>query len=313
MGTNMTKDRPLPARTLVEFQKRRQLWIQCMGGEDRNSIQRQIHHMLWNTAAFTIVNEAWRIAPPAKGQGRQINGLVHRLVVDGFVADQVLAVRRLTDCEPIQDTKRKRAVYSLIALLEDLRANTKWMTRVHLLESMGLNHEAWPHTEESEHGGLRDLFWDKLNRDIDTLAAVKKKDRTPGDAVREGVFDRLMKKVTSSCGELMVYANKFLAHAADPESRQDKNADKIKVTLNHFYHAQEAICGAANFLSATLLDGKNNFTLASPQYDHLKYIDSALVTSEGLPALHRVWKEYEELIENWTNWGIDGLRQELDE
>ena len=273
--------------------------------------------MLWNTAAFRVVNEAWRIAPPAEGQGKQVNGLVHRLIVDGFVADQVLAVRRLTDGDPIQDTKKKRAVFSLISLLRDMKANVRWMTRARLFEALRLHHDTGLGQHElaggQENGQAEasSFIAEERNEQIDFLAEVIEKERSPDDTVRAEVFEHMELKVENSCKELNTYANKFLAHAADSESRQDKNADKINVTLNHIYCAQEAICKVANFVGATLLDVSNIAEIPTPQYNHLEYIDKPLVKKDNIPALYKVWEEYKEQTQKWTNWGTDELRQEM--
>jgi hypothetical protein len=288
---------------LEQLKARRELWIRCLDGNDRHSIMRQITRMVWNTAAFRVVNEARRIAPPAQEGGVQRNGLMHRLLDDGFFAGQMLAIRRLTDAYPIVGDPRNRAVFSLTSLLDDMRKHAHLMTRANVLAAEGLEYSADPQDF--------DCYAELRHADIDALAGVAPENRCPEDAVRPEVMAHLKRKLLAACKDLHVHVDKFIAHAATPESRQAVAADTAAITLNHLYVAHEAICKVANFVDVYLLTGTSHGMLAVPQYNHFAYLDRPLVSREGISILRQTWDAYDKETHDWTLWGLEELRQEF--
>ena len=119
----------MPNKTIEQFRTRRDLWIECFNGNDPHSIMNQICRMVWNTAAFQVINEARRLARPAEENTVQLSGLIHELIDEGFFEGQLLAIRRLTDTYPITDDSRGRDVWSLTSLLDDMRNHVHLMTR----------------------------------------------------------------------------------------------------------------------------------------------------------------------------------------
>ena len=229
-----------PNNAIDRFKLRRDLWIECLCGTDRHSIMPQIYRMIWNTAAFRAINEARRIAPPAKEGSVQLSGLMHELIDEGFFEGQALAIRRLTDTHSLDD--RRRGVWSLIALLNDMQEHVDLMTRQNLFAAEGLEYDVEAvrrRAEEYQQQELRkgthvyfipeELDWDRLrdrHEQIDFLARVTPAHRSPDDTVCVAVIERLKNMVNTTCAEVHVHVNKFVAHAASPESRQTVNADR---------------------------------------------------------------------------------------
>jgi hypothetical protein len=58
-----------------EFATKRAEWLRVLCSRDRNAIFNQIGRMLWDAAAYRILNEARARAEPAKEGGVQLNGL----------------------------------------------------------------------------------------------------------------------------------------------------------------------------------------------------------------------------------------------
>ncbi len=312
--------------TLDKFRVRRELWIKCLSGDDRHSVMRQIGHMVWNTAAWRMINEARRLAPPAEEGGVELNGLTHRLIDDGFFEGQMLAIRRLTDSYPITGHPKGYDVYSLTSLLEDMKTHPHLMTRENIFAAEERPYDYEPvkrasekYCREQERAGKQaywvphELVWERheeRHTQIDVFAGFSSDKRSPSDAVLPVVMERLKEKVRSVCEELRNHADMFVAHAASPGSRQAVNADAFNVTLDHLYKAHESIIQVANFVDSYFLGGGTHNPLAVPQYDHLAYIDHPLVTAESIAALHNVWDGYDKETHGWTQWGIAGFRQE---
>src|SRR3989339_1821041 len=120
-----------------QFKTKRELWIQCLNGEDKNSIMKQIYHMIWNAAVFKIVNESIRLAPVDKNGVKQLNGMVFNLVDNCFFESQFIAIRRLTDSNSLEGNK---SVFSLIPLLLDMKNNIRLLTRSNYFKVEGLEY-----------------------------------------------------------------------------------------------------------------------------------------------------------------------------
>lgn len=310
--------------TFDAFKSRRELWIQSLEGDDPNSIKRQIRTMVWNTAAYRIINEARRIAPPAEEGGVQLNGMMHRLIDKGFFESQLLAIRRLAQGGSLAEDQ-ERDVYSISSLLEDMKAHVQLVTRANLFQAEGLPYdvdylqvascqtrvETAPPAYYSQELDLRRLR--ERHAEVDSLTGVTPDRRSPDDTVSVRLLSCLNQKVLDAYADIRPYINKFLAHPATPESRGIVNADGIRITLDHLYQAHEGICKVANFIGRYLLTGGYTSFLAVPQYDQFAYIDRPLVTKEGIESLKRVWDEYDKETREWTQWGIEDLRKELEQ
>src|SRR5260370_8887700 len=97
---------------LDELRAKRPIWIECLIGSDNNSIKNQHLRLLWNVAAFRIVNEARRqkYRPRSRYGQLEVNGLLHGLLNDCFYESQLLAVRRITEGTQNASFHAKRAV-----------------------------------------------------------------------------------------------------------------------------------------------------------------------------------------------------------
>ena len=193
--------------TLEEFKKRRDLWISCLNGDDCHSIRNQIGSMVWNAAAFRVVNEARRIAPPSGEGGPKLNAMVHGLINYGFIGRQMLAIRRLTDTSALASDNRKRDVFSLISLLDDMRSHAHLMTRANIFAAEGLEYDVnlvrdqfMEYAQQRKREGKKaclypkKLNWHNLEKrhaEIDCFADVSEEQRSPGDAICSKVMDRL--------------------------------------------------------------------------------------------------------------------------
>jgi hypothetical protein len=91
---------PYSTTAYQNFAAKRKEWRRVLRGKDRNAVFNQITRMLWDAAAYRIVNEARSLAPAANEGGVQLNGLMHRLIDDCFSVTQLVAIRRILDPNP---------------------------------------------------------------------------------------------------------------------------------------------------------------------------------------------------------------------
>lgn len=309
---------------LEQIKVKRESWIQCFSGKDRNSILNQIYQMVWNAAVFKIINEARRVAPVNAKDQTEINGMLHRFMDRCFFDSQLLAIRRLTDSSPFDGPK---GVFSLISLLNDMKANVSLITRENLFSAEGLeyDYEAIQQRQlvyaleqsksgKNAYGIPAELVSHSVrlrHEQIDTLSGVEAEQRAPNDAVRNEIFDCLIKKIDDVSENIGLHVNKYIAHSATPESRKYDNADDIKITLGHLWDVHKVICQVANFTDVYLLSRTNHSFLPVPQYDHFEHIDKPLVSTEGVEVLRKAWHGFHEETDSWGLWGMKELQKEI--
>ncbi len=316
----MTSDPSHQHNALAE--KRRE-WLDCLSGEDEHSVYQQIHAMIWDAASFHVINQAVRFAPPADGGGVQLSGLLHTLLNRCFFESQMISIRRQTDSYGITGEK---GVFSLTGLLQDMHNNTKLFTRRQIFDAEGLAYDTSPlHEAERRHAAGQiaagEHAWfvppdidagpsEERHEQIDRLAGVGPGTRSPEDRVQDTVFKNLQSKLTESCGDVKVTVDKFLAHAATPESRGTTKADQV--TLGAILNAQQAICQIASFVSINLLGHAQLCPLARPIFDQFQYVDRPLVADKrGVEKLRAEWVQFERRTLPWSGWSLDDYEREF--
>lgn len=313
-----------------QFSMRRALWIRCLDGDDRNTVFKQIYQLIWNTGVFRVINEARKAAPPAKEGGVQLNGMIHRFMDQCFFESQLLAIRRLTDTYPIDGDNRGRDVFSLRALLRDMRQHVGLLTRGNIFraEELEYDHEAVQQrfeafsaerarSGESTFAVSRELDSFHLLRrheQLDSLTGIGKERRTPADQIQPAVLDFLEQKIRAMSDTFKTHVDKFIAHAATPESRQAVSADTVSITLGQMWEAQSVICQVANFVDTYLLGrGIHMGFLPTPQFDIFSYLDRPLIGEADPTRLGEVWSSYGKETSTWSQWGLEAFRSEFEE
>ena len=308
-----------------QFKVKRALWKTCLDGADRNSIFKQIHLMMWNAAVFNLLNESRKFAATDSKGRKEINGMIHSFMDRCFFDSQFLYIRRLTDSE---DMEGSRGVFSLAALLKDMKANTALISRANLFLIDGLEYDydlvfkkEMAYAEEQAKKGSASYWlpsefdsYSILERHklIDALSGTAEDRRQPTDFARVEIFDFLITKIKAASTDISLHVNKFIAHSATPESREESNADDIKITLNHFMEAHKVICQVANFLDWAIVSGASHGFLPMPQFDHLKFIERGIVAESDRTRVHEVWTRFHEETGTWSSWGLKDLKQEME-
>ena len=311
------------------FEAKRQEWIRCLaykdprtGEMDRNCVLAQVYDLVWNAGVYRIVLEARRIAEKDERGRIKLHGPTHRLLDRCFYQSQLVSIRRLMDTYPLAGDK---GVFSLKGLVLDMKKHRSMFTRQNLFAAFEqpLDVESvrkamfdylWERERQGHHvselpvGCVPD-FSDRLHKDVDALCGVQPEARQDDDMVLEAVFENLEKKLDSTrdiCG----HVNKFLAHAATPESRARVDADSAKITYEKLWHAHETICRACQFIDCFLLRQTNHSFLASYPGDLLRYADQPLAAGEAIDRLRECWTAYAKKTESWgeesLTWVMNG-------
>lgn len=303
------------------FKARREIWGKCFTLGDRNSIISQAYDMVWKAAVFKMIDLSRKLAID---KGENLNGMVHEFIDDCFFQSQFLAIRRLIDIDPLEG---KRGVFSLRSLLEDMKGNTGLMRREFFFAVDGLDYDYKSVEERADKYRFEQLQNGKrifgLPRDldaspivyrhekIDVLSGVSVNNRTTNDAVRNEIFDFLIKRIESATEHIGNYVSKNIAHAATPESRKYDKFNETSITLAHLWEAHKTICEVISFVNTCILFEGNGGFLPVPQFDQFQNIDKPLISSDEIDTLSNEWHDFDKEARSWANCGIKELELEM--
>lgn len=239
--------------------------------------------MLWNDAVFRTFNEARRLTVERKSQKYGLNGPLIRLFDEGFVASQAMSIRRLTDKNFRNPGK---AVISLVRVIDDIEKNIDLITRENYL-----CHDGTPYMEpNSMEDGIKWVHWTRKQANFDKLSGTTDDKRAGWDKMQKSVLQNLHLEL-KICGSVRKYANKFIAHASDPEANPELTKEEKKITLDKLDACYRAIVRVASFLGAVLLYEHSLGGVPTPQYDQLKNLDIPMVAKADKEKLYAFWHE----------------------
>ncbi|MCD6376634.1 MAG: hypothetical protein J7L94_13980 [Caldisericaceae bacterium] len=299
------------------FRQKRLQWMEWLHGEDPHSISQQIYSMLWDHALFLTVNELRKIAVTEPEKGVGFNRPVIRLFDAGFATTQAATIRRL-----IEKPKRnpKLAVISLRRILDDIKQNLSLITRENYVCYDGLPydyelvHQKWLSSlPVSKTGGNVGSLptqgpdaWSMdeiVHKNFDILAQVHPKKRSRKDLIKIEVLEHLEAEI-KKCENIKKYVDKFIAHAAAPETRAGLSDEEKVLTLKHLETSHKIIYQVASFISSQLLWESNLGGLPVPQYNHLENLDKRWSTQEKLDKAQKKWDEFQKEVSKWDSFSL---------
>ena len=288
------------SRSYEDLVVRRELWVACLGNDDRHGIQQQLLSGVMECAVFRMSIKMRNLAPAAgTGGGIQLNGLFFQMLDHSFIQAQTAAVRRLSDRSyPIAHAGkgRDKSVYSLSALLVDMRDWAPQMTRENLMRLAGQPdvHPQWPELH--------------LSHTIDWLCGTTESSRTDDDVVSPVLFDFLLNKIAIACADITKWATAYVAHAASPASRPEEG--QLSVSWLAIWSAYEALASVAHLIRVWVLGGAHVVIMPTMQSDVAQWLDRPLVGSEDLQAVRDVWATSVADTERWLQ-DSKSVRDEL--
>ncbi|MCP4747991.1 MAG: hypothetical protein GY874_17915 [Desulfobacteraceae bacterium] len=288
-----------------------------MYGEDPHSISQQIYTILWDYALFLVVNELRKIASEELEREVGFNGPVIRLFDAGFATTQAVAIRKIIE-KPKKNPNL--AVISLRRLLKDIEDNLDLMTRENYVCYDGLPYDydlvrrkwlsSFPKNEKIGHSGSLPTYGptafpmsDRAHKNFDILAQVNPNKRSKNDLIKIEVFQHLESEI-EKCENIKKYVDKFIAHAAAPETRTTLSDNAKRITLENLETCHKIIYEVASFISGQILWESNLGGLPVPQYDHMKNLDKKWSTTKNLKKTYRKWNEYKDKISKWDSTSL---------
>ncbi len=280
-------------KKLALFINKRKEWQRLLLDSSHPSVYKQVTHILWNDAIFRKFNEARRLTIERNSPNFSLNGPLLRILDEEFVVFQVMAIRRLTD-RKFRDPQK--AIISLIRLIDDIKEHKNLLTRENYICCEG--------TVYAEPDSMDDLSnwvdWKRKQSNFDIMSSISEDKRDRLDKINISLINRLEENL-KVCKVIRKYANKFIAHASDPQTNPEMSEKEKKITLDKLDECYRAIARTASFLGAVLLYEYPLGGIPTPQYDNLKNLDKAMISKADMHKLRMFWKERFQEVDDWDN------------
>jgi hypothetical protein len=295
---------------LQSYRDKRKLWLSWIDKDEHHAIWQVLSSMVWTDASFKLLTHF--------AMGDETNALSNTLLgqtlIDGHVATQVLAIRRLVD-------DRNSDIISIRRLVKDLRRNFGLLTRENFVCFDGLpyDYEAVQYKEMKERTG-QGLFWSQTSgpyawstsrmahEQFDRLAAVDPAARHREDRLPASLLTTIEQWLDESgADELAQWSHAYLAHAAGPDAR--KRTSDLLVTANKITDAIKSLARVTEAISAWLLfaGGRSNSLMPVAQFNPLDKLDRPIMRAGDETNAYRLWDQ----LSGERNRYLDDVETEL--
>jgi hypothetical protein len=289
-------DVPLARHSQLEsYRAKRRQWLTSLDADEHHAIWTNLSSMVWTDVSYRTLRQLVIGQEHRNETGSLHNTLIAEQIIQGYVARQVLGIRRLLD--------KTSGVISLRRLIIDMRSNWPLFTRENYVCHDGLPYDYdtvmvrdiaarvrtgafWGSTEGPEAWGTSSMAHEQFDR----LAGID-----PGKRTRE---DRLPKTLLgtiegwldgSGAEELADWSHAYLAHAGSADRRKQiaeglVTADKISEAIKTLVRATEAI--SAYMLYA---GGRLNGLVPVAQFDQFEHLGKPAVQPDQLGEAPGCW------------------------
>lgn len=282
---------------LQSYRDKRRLWLSWISTDEHHAIWTVLSSMVWTDVAFkTLTNFA------VGDEGNALNNqLMVEALLNGHVATQVLAIRRLMD-------DGNSDIISLRRLIKDLKRNFTLFTRENYVCFDGLpyDYEAVRHARFMEHAGNwgKGGIWvptsgpqgdgtsEMAHEQFDKLAGVDAAKRSREDRLPASLLATIEKWLDDSgADDLAKWSHAYLAHAGGPESR--KRIVDLRVTTNKITDAIKALARVTEAISAWLLfaGGRSNSLMPVAQFNPFDKLDKPIMQAGGEALGYKLWHQ----------------------
>ncbi|MFZ0496812.1 MAG: hypothetical protein WBE80_09115 [Methylocella sp.] len=295
---------------LQSYRDKRRLWLSWIDKDEHHAIWRVLSSMVWTDVSFRALTH---FAVNDENNGLN-NSLLAEALLDGHVATQVLAIRRLMD-------DGSSDIISLRRLVKDLRRNFALLTRENYVCFDGLpyNYESVQQKEMMERAG-KGFFWGETSgpgahgtsrmahEQFDKLVGIDPARRSREDRLPAFLLTTIERWLDDSgADELAKWSHAFLAHAGGPESR--KRIDDLNVTTHKITDAIKALARVTEAISARLLfaGGRTNSLMPVAQFNQFEKLDKPIMQAGSEADAYKLWHQ----LSDERNRYLDGVEAEL--
>ena len=153
--------------------------------------------------------------------------------------------------------------------------------------------DAWRHAE-------------RLHDEFDRLAGSSPGQHQRVDRVPDQVFSKLVRLLDDpAIGKTRALANKRVAHAADPMSRQVSKHGVTGIGFNEIESAHHSLITAAEFVSRVLLSHASLGPVPIPQFDPFEHLEAGGLRAHDITRLSRLADSLAGRHERWAREAAD--------
>jgi len=285
-------------------------WQERFNGNDVHSIRLQVATMLSRSAFYRSVNESRKFLAEDEDGEKQANGMLHRLIDEGYLTMHVAAIRRLVDRGQSSGPK---GVNSLYGLVKDIKDSAALLTRANTLAARELEYDFEPIKERAFEdgrgkGGVSRAGWfesEWWHSALDKLSGVIQPNRDPNDAPTSESFERLLEQLALHGRNVQDYGDKHVAHAALPESRATLHPEDQSLSLAKLWLAERVVIRLVSFISLYVLNGHSFGGVPIPQFDQFEHLEKPFVASEAFDVMKKQWDLHSKEIRACNDWFWD--------
>lgn len=291
-------------RSLEAFRSKRLEWKSWLDDDEHHAIWPTLLGMVFRDVSFASIAELARSNP----SGPLTTSLIAEAIIHGHVAQQILAIRRLTDAN--------RQNISLRRLLIDVKNNSHLLTRENLICFDGLPYDYqavidaefrtqkpgvayWVATEGPMAGSTSRMRHEWLDR----LIGNAPDNRSRQDRIKKSVFVQLEKILDqSNAVAISKWSHAFLAHAGSPLRRQE--VESTEVTNDRISSAIRELVRITEFISNNILGigGYRGAVMPTAQYDVFENLHHPVASTAQQGSASELWmarsREWDSCLED---------------
>ena len=277
-------DVPSERRSQLEsYRAKRRQWLTWIDGDEHHAIWTNLSSMVWTDVSYRTLRQIVIGQEDRNETGCLHNTLVAEQIIQGYVARQVLGIRRLLD--------KTSGVISLRRLIIDMRSNWPLFTRENYVCHDGLpyDYEAVMVKEMTARAG-GGAFWAATtgpdawatarmaHEQFDRLAEINPSQRAREDRLPKTLLGTIESWLDGSGAEQLAdWSYQYLAHAGGPDRRRQieeglVNADKISEAIKTLVRATEAVSAYV-----LLAGGRMNGLVPVAQFDQFEHLGQPAV------------------------------------
>jgi hypothetical protein len=289
-------DVPPERRSQLEsYRAKRRQWLAWLDGDEHHAIWTNLSSMVWTDVSYRTLREIVVGQEDRNEIGCLHNTLVAEQIIQGYVARQVLGIRRLLD--------KTSGVISLRRLILEMRSKWPLFTRENYVCHDGLPYDYDAvMLKEMAAPVSKGAFWasnsgpdawavsQMAHQQFDRLAGID-----PGKRTRE---DRLPKSLLgtidgwldgSGADQLADWSHQYLAHAGGPDRR--KQIEEGLVTADRISEAIRTLVRATEAISAYVLfaGGRLNGLVPVAQFDQFEHLEKPAMQPSRKGEASDIW------------------------
>lgn len=295
-------------KVVVRYREQRNTWLHWLDEDSEHAISRQLGFMIHNDIAVRVLSKARQYAENGAPSAAR-NPLLWQLLYQGYVTAQTLSIRRLCD--------KRSDVISLHRLVKSLQDHSALLTREVYVCHAGLPYD--PNNVGNYCGSPTRFCPDpalsasiassERHKVFDRLAGTRlPTERKRSDIIHSSVFAKLVDWFgTGVVDKIIKLSHKFIAHAADENSRKSFDLNEIASEFSmHAIDAQRGIIGIFHVIDSQILHtGIARDIVPYHPLDYLHGLDNAFIPGQHVNDLERFWKTCAEERRQWKQSSAD--------